>query len=330
MNALYKDGDKWILDGLECNSGIYILGQDGQNVTLLGVQSGERLDALVLVTDISKNAQDDKYESLKEFREATSLFFEKARSYNGYKPIHGQVSGISFIDKFGANELVTTANTPQDVIQTGGIQLLAEWGNAPITVMYTDTEGNNQAIEVSGLDVDGKEVTQIVICNGLNQVVLATPLFRLFTAETNDTTEFIGTVSFGDGVLVYGIITSQNQRTLIGSYTIPIGKVGYLHRGEFGVEVEGNAGSLAEYARFTYVSRRLGKVFTSKKRVTVMVGSGAYTDTRSFPDIIPALTDIKIQVQEVSTNMGVWAAFDIRLVDESKFSQAFLQAIGQP
>ena len=52
-------------------------------------------------------------------------------------------------------------------------------------------------------------------------------------------------------------------------------------------------------------------------------------DTRRFPDIIPALTDIKLTAEEVSGDMGITGSFDILLVEESKLSSAFLTAIGQ-
>ena len=53
-------------------------------------------------------------------------------------------------------------------------------------------------------------------------------------------------------------------------------------------------------------------------------------DYRVAPDIVPALTDIRIEISEVSTDMGVWATLDFILVDETKFSTEYLQAIGQP
>lgn len=340
MDSLYYDGDDWILNGSVCPSGIYMLGQDGNYVTILGVQTGERLEAFTEVTQIDKNATGDKYQDMAEFRKATQLFFEKNQSSDGYKPIHGQTTGYSVIDKFGANPLITTGSDPEDVVQQGGIQRLADWGTAPIIYMSTSDAGNTQKIEVTGLDINGDAVTQEVICDGQNNVNLSTPLYRLFTAETNDTTTFAGTVYFHDDptptngvpttVSIFGIVTEPNQRTLIASYTVPKGKVGYLYRGELGIEKTGGPSAVAEYARFLYLSRRLGKVFTSKKRITVMVAQGAYQDVRTFPDIIPALTDIKIQVEEVSADIGAWATMDIRLVDESKFSQAFLTAIGQP
>lgn len=49
-----------------------------------------------------------------------------------------------------------------------------------------------------------------------------------------------------------------------------------------------------------------------------------------FPDIIPALTDIKLRVIEVSAEMGFFGTFDILLADETMFPNDYLKAIGQP
>ncbi len=130
---------------------------------------------------------------------------------------------------------------------------------------------------------------------------------------------------------VRAIIDGNHNQTLMTIYTIPRGKVGFLYRGELGVELEGNAASLSEYAHCHYESRRLHKVFKVKKAVTIMVGGNAiYQDKRSFPDVIPAMTDIKLRCMEVTQTMGLWGTFDILLVDEDKLSSAYLTAIGQP
>ena len=55
-----------------------------------------------------------------------------------------------------------------------------------------------------------------------------------------------------------------------------------------------------------------------------------FQDERSFPDIIPGLTDIKLTVEEVSDDMGVWGAFDILLVDATALPDDLLSIIGQP
>ncbi len=72
-------------------------------------------------------------------------------------------------------------------------------------------------------------------------------------------------------------------------------------------------------------------MFKVKKAITCVVGGAAvYQDKRSFPDIIPALTDIRLRAVEVSATMGLWGTFDMILVDEEYFSDSYLEAIGQP
>ena len=112
-------------------------------------------------------------------------------------------------------------------------------------------------------------------------------------------------------------IENGNNQTLMAIYTVPAGKYGFLYRGEIGILKQGGSAVSNEYARVYYQSRRQGKVFQIKKVVTLLSsGSSNFQDRRSFPDIIPPLTDIKIQAVEVSDDMGIWATFDILLVDE--------------
>lgn len=273
------------------------------------------------VTEISK----DVY-----IPSSMSRSFELAVSMRG-------IPGYSIVDKFGANPIITTTSDPEDIIEQGGIQKLAEFGTAPITFLSSSNALDNQIIEITGLDIDGFTISQDAQLDGLNNVILATPMFRVFTMETNDSTSFIGTIYCHDDAAptlgvplaanIYAIATIANQRTLSCSYTIPAGKVGFLYRGELGIEVEGNAGTLSDFTRFVYLSRRLGKVFTSKKRVTVMASQGSYQDNRPFPDILPPLTDIKIQAQEVSATMGTWGSLSILLVDEEMLSPQLIAAL---
>jgi len=111
-------------------------------------------------------------------------------------------------------------------------------------------------------------------------------------------------------------------------YTIPKGKVGFLFRGELGASRAATSGE----SRCAYYSRRFGKVFKIKKRVNLSnSGTSVYQDDRSFPDIIPSLTDIKLRVESVSSNgTGIFGTFDILLIDEGQFNTTYLQAIGQP
>ena len=113
-------------------------------------------------------------------------------------------------------------------------------------------------------------------------------------------------------------------------YTIPKGKVGFLVRGEVGLEFESNTPPSSEFVQAYYKSRRYGRDFSIGKLFSIMVAQGTYVDDRSVPDPIPSLTDIKIGVKSISANMGVWGAFDILLFDETMFPVNFLKSITQP
>ena len=276
-------------------------------------------------------------------------YYEGDVGSNLLSVMQGKVEGYSTIDKYGVNRSVTAGGVPADVWEFGGTYPYDAFGTAPIMYLSSSSADNDQAISVLGLDINGEEVSQIITLNGQSNVNLTTPLWRVYRMS-NIADEGTG-AGKGDivGVVychtdpapasgvpadenVRAIITGENNNTLMSVYTVPKGKVGFLYRGELGVAEEGNSATLAEYALVQYRSRRVGKVFAVKKEVTLMIGGGSatYQDARTFPDIIPSLTDIKITVVYVTEDMGVWAAFDILLVDEELFSTSYLQAIGQP
>lgn len=261
-----------------------------------------------------------------------------------YRVNMGVMPGYSTLDKFGVNPLIGSSGGSEDVWEYGGLYNYDDFGTAPIQYVSSDDTGDTgQTIVVEGLDINGDSVQQTIITNGENNVVFTTPLWRLYRMYNNSDqggdltgtlyghTDPAPTGGVPNSANVRAIISNGNNQTLMSLYTIPKGKVGFLTRGELGVELEGNAASLAEYANFHYYSRRVGKVWTIKKSVTCLVGGAAvYQDERSFADIIPSLTDIRLNVKSVSADMGVWGTFDILLVDEDRFSLEYLQAIGQP
>ena len=254
----------------------------------------------------------------------------------------GQIEGFSVIDKFGINPQITQSTDPEDIWEFGGEYVFDAFGTAPIKYISSSDASDTQLITVSGLDVNGYLVVQEVIANGQNNVVLQTPLWRVFRMENESDeggdiagilychTDPTPTNGVPADSSVRAIIDNGHNQTLMAMYTIPRGMVGYLYRGELGIKVSGGTSALADYAHFHYESRRCGKIFKIKKAIDCIVGgSSVYQDPRSFPDVIPALTDIRLRVQEVSTTMGVWGAFDILLIDEKHLSDGFLQAIGQ-
>lgn len=256
-----------------------------------------------------------------------------------FKIQSGQIDGYQVIDKFGINSVVTTGTDPEDIWEFGGVYTYDDVGTAPIMYASSDSTADTVEISIEGLDIDGNYTYQTVTLTGQTNVSLTTPLWRVFRMSNIDSTDISGVVychtdsAPTSGVPadanVRAIINGDKNQTLMAVYTVPLGKVGFLFRGEFGLELEGNAASLSEYAHCHYESRRVGKVFNVKKAVTIFPGQ-SYSDYRTFPDPIPALTDIKMVAEYVSQEMGLWGTFDILIVDESELLSDFLDNIGQP
>ena len=264
----------------------------------------------------------------------TSRSFELAVSM-------GQVPGYSTLDKFGSNPTITTSTDPEDIWEGGGLYNYDADSTAPIVSIGSKNAADSQLVSVQGLDSLGNLVEQEVTLQGTTRVALDSALWRVFRIQNEGVTDFVGDVYVytgtdtvpvvGDSV-VRAVIRNGNNQTLMALYTVPRGKVGFLYRGEVGVLWNGGSGPAgAEYAKGYYKSRRYGKVFKIKKEISLITtGSTVFQDSRSFPDPVPSLTDIRLQVAEVSETMGAWGTFDMLLVDEELFPVSYLQAIGQP
>lgn len=250
----------------------------------------------------------------------------------------GRIPGYSMIQKFGENPDVDTGTVPEDVWEYGGIYPFDSFGTAPIVSIVSDNPLDTQIIKLSGgLDVAGNSVEQDIQLNGTSRVALNTPLWRFNRAENEgvEGDDLNGTIyiytGLGDVPLpseIRGILVDGNNQTLMALYTIPKGKVGFFYRGEIG----GSRSVASGQIQGSLSTRRVGRVFKINKRVDVSnSGSSIYQDKRTFPDVLPALTDVRTRIEGVSANKtGVFAAFDMLLVDEGLFPVEYLETIGQP
>jgi len=229
----------------------------------------------------------------------------------------GLIEGYIPIDKFGAIEDIPT-DSAADITSIGGDYTYDPRGSASIThISSADSADTNIPYAYSGLAIDGTRVSDTVTTDatdGQTAVALPTPLWRLFTVENDDVDDEAGGKDAVGNIYVGtesnptdGVPAIANQRanvmplagrTLQAIYTVPLGYIGLLLR----------------------------------KRVTCMVGGGSsvYQDTRNIPDIIPALTDIKLRADNVTQTMGMFGTAIILLVPEAKIPPAYLTAIGQP
>lgn len=253
----------------------------------------------------------------------------------------GMVPGYQPIDKFGENPDIDLGSVPEDIWEYGGEYIYDADATAPIQYVSSSSALDaGLTISITGLDIDGNEVTQEITCNGQTNVTLTTPLWRVYRMQNESASgnDLVGLVfchtdpapvaGVPTGTAVRALIDNGNNQTLMALYTVPAGKVGFLCRGEIGMSRSQTAGAI----QAAYYSRRYGKVFKIKKRVDIVnSGSSIYQDERCFPDVIPALTDIKLTIENVSANnAGAFGTFDILLVDEIEFKDSYLVAIGQP
>ena len=251
----------------------------------------------------------------------------------------GKVIRVGNIDKFGYNDDIDTATTPETIWEQGGkytysdvINLDPFLGDDDIDRVSSSNVNDTQQIIIYGLDKEGKEVEQVVQLQGQTPVNLTTKLWRCYRiindasgnlqGETDGDTNGTVYVYTDNATVTLGVpspnetiraIMTDNNQTEMAVYTVPANCTGYLFKGQVGM-----ARSQGGTATFKYFSRRVGKVFNNKFTGEISSsGNSIFKDSRSFPDKIPPLTDIEIRISSVSNNdTGVFATFDILLVKE--------------
>ncbi len=253
----------------------------------------------------------------------------------GLRVSMGLEEGMSIVDKFGSNPDVTTGGVPEWMWTLGGEY---EWGNDAGEPLFISSSsvGDTQTIEISVLTLDGSgnwnPETFEVTLQGQATVPVVTPsgdpVVRCFRMENITATDLVGQVyAYYSDTVINGIPATQSRilaHILDGNqtrqlmYTIPSGYWGFLYRGEAGCSRSSGTNEM----NFEYQSRRVGRTFTVKKKFACMTsGQNNYLDNRTFPDIIPAKTDLGIKIENVSATMGAWGSFFILLVSDERFQK---------
>jgi len=259
----------------------------------------------------------------------------------------GLIPGYELLDKFGGNNIITSGSAPEDITETGGLYQFSPSLPMPVADIISvssDDPNDNQLIEYFILNELGYPIRAEVQLDGQNRVALPVAGWRFWRggviSEQGDNpqgniyfysgTENTGGVPSGASIEKARIEVGNNQ-TQMAVYTVPLGKVALLLRGEVGIQWEGGLFSGSQAAKFKYFSRRYKMNWRVKKTVTALTsGNSNYQDKRETADIIPALTDIRLTAEEVSDTMGVFGTFDMLLIDENQFTDERLAEIGQP
>jgi len=269
-----------------------------------------------------------------------------------------KVDGYGSIDKFGAALSIAGDNTIQDVwelskeyvfstlsdIDTLSSSSVLDVGHLIKIIGIIDPSDDDESIGYSELNGQNKSL----IYDNADLTGDPISFWRVYRMENEEKEESYGghgsltgvVYCFKNGDISEGIpinlddvratINDGNNQTLMAIYTIPPKKVGFLVKGEAGMEYEA-APAGPDVIRINYKSRKYEKVFKVKKVMTLTSsGNSIYIDERSVFDELPGLTDIKISKVFASSTMGISSSFVVVLVDERLFTEEYLSSIGQP
>lgn len=247
---------------------------------------------------------------------------------NGLAIAKGDVVDTTFIHKFGQapdfdvlDGFVTVWDGARDDEGYESMEYIYST-SADIDTLSSDDGGNTQDIEVQGLDVNYDVVVQTKTLNGLNKVVLDTPLIRVFRLKNVNSTDISGHVFVSvDGTLTDGtptstnvraVISGDNNQTLMAVYTIPAGKTGYMREW-----YASTAGAKKDSSHTIKVlARPFEQVFQLKHIANIGVTGTSYIKhTYIEPEVLTEKTDIEIRMNTDQDVSGVASGFDIVLVD---------------
>ena len=243
----------------------------------------------------------------------------------------GQVTGRTFVHKFGAAPDISTAvgeATIWDGSETTG---LAQYDypystTADIDRISSDNAGDAQNIEVQGLDTNLEVAVQTIALTGQTPVSLTTPLKRVFRVKNVSSTDlagdvycFVNTATSGgiptDTTKARAQIHAENNQTEMAIYTCPADKMCYL---ESWYAATSGSSRDSNYIIRLY-ARPPGQVFQLKHRHAISdTASNSHQHFYSNPEVFAAGTDIEMTVEMTATGAtgaAVSAGFEIVLID---------------
>ena len=243
----------------------------------------------------------------------------------------GDVEGSTFIHKFGNApdfDAVDGVVTVWDGADAGHIdQMTYVYSTSDdIDSVSSDSVADTFDIQVYGLDINWEDVTQTVTLTGQTRVALTTPLLRIYRMEnTNgvdntghiycyENTAIVGGIPT-DSTLVRAVMQPGNNQTLMGTYTIPAGKTGYVR--DWYASTAG-ANKTSNYTVELRI-RPVNGVFQLKHVAALSDNASSYIQhDYSEPEVVMEMSDIEMRTRATAngvTAASVSAGFDIVLID---------------
>lgn len=232
----------------------------------------------------------------------------------------GNVSGMSYIEKFGMN--VDVDSNKETIWDGGGIYTYIS--NAE-TVAITSNDGSDNAsgtgartVEVQGLDQDWALATETLTVGGASSTTTFRRVFRakVVTAGSSEVNE--GTLSIISdtttstlaqiGVDGLGSNAAGRGQTFMSVYTIPAGKTGYITQWTVG------AGKQNTDAIGFLMCRNIDVDGWQAKDV-ITVSATTYSKDYVIPLKVTEKTDIEVRAYSSTNNSIVSSTFNIILID---------------
>jgi len=245
------------------------------------------------------------------------------------------VTGKTFIHKFGNAPDFDAADNEITVWDGANNGLFA--GSPPASYTYStiadigtissSDAGDDQTLEILGLDTNYALVTQTKTLDGQNDVLLDTVLLRVFRVTNIGSTDIAGIVYLrvnGSGQAsgvpsvantVRAIINDGNNQTEMAIYTVPAGKTGFM-RSWFASTAGANKNS-------NYIiklkARPFGQVFQLKHRSAVSdIGTSEHDHDYGEPEKFLEKTDLEMRTQMTASGgsaASISAGFDVVIKD---------------
>lgn len=225
----------------------------------------------------------------------------------------GLVPGASVVHKFGAN--FDCDSGTETIWTAGGIYPWASIAGAvPLDVISSTNADTGQQVAIEGLDAQYEPLREVVTLtdDGAGTPTNTTtinPFIRVFRMYGVSNEGVAGTVNAkiaGTSTILAQIAAGRGQ-TLMGVYTIPAGKTGYLLCGDSSIS-KGGDGQITMMARiFEEGGFRVAHI--------AELYDNSYRYDFPVPLRIPEKSDIDIRFTTANNNFQVTCAFDIIIVD---------------
>lgn len=221
----------------------------------------------------------------------------------------GLVSGHTFIHKFGAVPSMSNTTTGTVWDKNDTLYPWSEFDSAgTVTVRRGNASDDGKTITIEGLDANYNPVSEDITISG-NTTTGSTNFIRVFRAYVSNGSNNNADVEIEKNGTDVAIILEDRAQTLMGIYTIPAGKTGYLIKGNASIS-DNDAVTGDMYIRyFGETAFRIGHTFE------VSGSGGEYDKTFPFPIPIPEKSDIDVRLTTRSNNVRATVSFDILLVD---------------